>query len=374
MPKVSVIIPVYNTEKYLRECLDSVVNQTLEDIEIICINDGSTDSSLEILKEYAKNDKRIIILEQRNKGSGIARNYGLKIACGEYIAFMDGDDMYPEKNTLEIVYNAAIQNNVMIAGGEFSSFRQGDTSLSQNFCKDTLGYLFDKDGIVNYRDYQFDYGYHRFLYNRKFLNKNKLFFPDYRRYQDPPFFARAMLKAGEFFAIDKITYAYRGGHKKINWDIRKINDLLSGIQDNMKLAYENDLPLLNEYSFIRLKQHYKHIYDSLDNKAINKILKMVKYNPLVNQFIMENHIMLLFWKKIFSVKNKRSHNKVHKVITICGLKLKFRNKKKEREIAAKEQRDTLYCIKAQNDSILKYLEQGINFETSSEKEKEICKK
>ena len=91
-PKVSVIIPVYNTEKYLRECLDSVVNQTLKDIEIICINDGSTDGSLDILNEYAQNDNRFIIINQENKGAGAARNKGLDVAKGEYLYFLDSDD------------------------------------------------------------------------------------------------------------------------------------------------------------------------------------------------------------------------------------------------------------------------------------------
>ena len=89
MPKVSVIIPVYNTEKYLRECLASVVNQTLKDIEIICINDGSTDNSLQILKKYAKHDNRIKIIDKENGGISTVRNKGLQTATGEYIGFVD---------------------------------------------------------------------------------------------------------------------------------------------------------------------------------------------------------------------------------------------------------------------------------------------
>ena len=84
--KVSVIVPVYNVEKYLKDCLDSVVNQTLEDIEIICVNDGSTDNSLAILEEYAEKDSRIKIITQENKGLGGARNTGLYHANGEYRA------------------------------------------------------------------------------------------------------------------------------------------------------------------------------------------------------------------------------------------------------------------------------------------------
>ena len=107
-PKISVIIPVYNVEKYLRECLNSVINQTMEDIEIICVNDGSTDRSLDILKEYAAKDDRIIVINQTNGFVESARNNGLKIAGGEYIQFVDSDD-YLELNACETAYKYALQ-------------------------------------------------------------------------------------------------------------------------------------------------------------------------------------------------------------------------------------------------------------------------
>ena len=110
MTKVSVIIPVYNTEKYLRECLESVISQTFTDIEIICVNDGSTDSSLAILEEYASNDKRIKVLKQKNKGAGSARNFGLKYATGEFLSFLDSDDFF-ENNFIEQMYSKAKETN-----------------------------------------------------------------------------------------------------------------------------------------------------------------------------------------------------------------------------------------------------------------------
>jgi glycosyltransferase involved in cell wall biosynthesis len=104
MIKISVIIPVFNTEKYLRECLDSVIFQTLKEIEVICINDGSEDGSEYILEEYSRNDNRITIISQENTGTGAVRNKGLQIAKGQFVAFMDSDDYYPENNVLEIIY------------------------------------------------------------------------------------------------------------------------------------------------------------------------------------------------------------------------------------------------------------------------------
>ena len=114
MIKVSVIIPVFNTEKYISKCLSSLVNQTLDDIEIICVNDGSTDNSLEIIEKIANNDNRIKIINQEHKKQGAARNAGLKIAEGEYIGFVDSDD-WIDLNYYEMLYNTAKKYDADIA-------------------------------------------------------------------------------------------------------------------------------------------------------------------------------------------------------------------------------------------------------------------
>ena len=97
MPKLSVLVPIYNVEKYLSVCLDSLINQTLTDIEIICIDDGSTDSSSKILKEYQQKDKRIRVITQENSGYGSAMNCGLILAEGEYIGILESDSVQQEK-------------------------------------------------------------------------------------------------------------------------------------------------------------------------------------------------------------------------------------------------------------------------------------
>lgn len=109
-PKVSVIITVYNAERYLRKCLDSIVNQTLKDIEIICVDDQSSDKSLSILEEYAKKDNRIRVLTQDNAGAGAARNLGIRCAKGEYLSILDSDDFF-ELNMLEKAYLQAKTDN-----------------------------------------------------------------------------------------------------------------------------------------------------------------------------------------------------------------------------------------------------------------------
>ena len=110
MPLVSVIIPIFNVENYLKKCLKSIINQTLKDIEIICINDGSSDSSLNILNDFASSDERIIVLSQKNHGPAKSRNEGLKIAKGKYIFFVDSDD-YIQDYTLEKLYENAKNND-----------------------------------------------------------------------------------------------------------------------------------------------------------------------------------------------------------------------------------------------------------------------
>lgn len=125
MPKISVIIPVYNTEKYLAECLDSVLNQTFTDWEAICIDDGSTDNSLEILKEYAKKDKRIKILTQKNQGLSATRNRGIKIATGKYISFIDSDDKI-DKNFYSVLFESAEKYNADIAVAEMKIVNKTD--------------------------------------------------------------------------------------------------------------------------------------------------------------------------------------------------------------------------------------------------------
>ena len=92
MPKLSIIIPVYNVEKYLPKCLESILGQSFKDFEIICVNDGSTDNSLQVLQTYKKQDGRIVIVDKKNEGSGIARNLGLSTARGNYVYFVDSDD------------------------------------------------------------------------------------------------------------------------------------------------------------------------------------------------------------------------------------------------------------------------------------------
>ena len=135
MPKVSIIIPTYNVEDYLRECMESVVRQTLQDIEIICINDGSTDGSLAILKEYAEKDSRIVLVDKMNEGYGVGMNIGLDKATGEYIGIVEPDDFVP-LSMYEDLYNVAKENDLDFVKADFYRFtrneKTGDMHLTYN--------------------------------------------------------------------------------------------------------------------------------------------------------------------------------------------------------------------------------------------------
>ena len=129
MSEVSVIIPVYNVEKYLRACLDSVVNQTLRDIEVICVDDGSTDGSPAILAEYAAKDPRVKVLTQPKSNAGAARNAGMSIATGEYLGFVDADD-WCELTLFEKAYGRAKEVNADLVFWAYDQRQEGQVCIA----------------------------------------------------------------------------------------------------------------------------------------------------------------------------------------------------------------------------------------------------
>lgn len=252
MVKISVIVPVYNMEKYLQQCLNTIFEQTLQDIEVICVNDGSLDSSLDILHENAVVHGNLRIINQENHGVGYARNVGIKSATGEFIAFMDPDDYYLERNTLEILYSKAKENNVKICGGSLCEDHRDGEYIKKKFEGIYTKYVFEEEGLVQYRDYQFDFGYYRFIFERNLLLDNNIYFPEYIRFQDPPFFVKAMIIAKEFYAVKNFTYCYRFGHQNLIWNEKRICDLIRGHRDDIKMSAEAGLKELHLLSIYRL--------------------------------------------------------------------------------------------------------------------------
>ena len=201
MPKVSVIVPIYNVEKYLEKCINSLLSQTLEDIQIILVNDGSKDNSGNIAKECEKNNKnRIIYVEKENGGLSDARNYGLKYATGDFIAFLDSDD-YIEKNAYEEMYNKAIEENADYVEcdfiWEFPNKIRVDKQYPYKNKKEMLSFV----RVVAWNK----------LIKRQLITDNNLEFPKGLRYEDVEFTYKLIPFVNRFAYVDKpfIHYVQR---------------------------------------------------------------------------------------------------------------------------------------------------------------------
>lgn len=251
---VSIIIPVYNMAAYLSQCLNSVINQTLESIEVICINDGSTDHSQDILDEFAWKDKRVKVIKKVNEGVAIARNIGIDNASGEYLFFLDPDDWLNDNKVLEDLYNAAKRENVLVCGGNF--IEHGLNGIIENWYGINSKYKFENNGIYTFGDLQFDYGWVRFIYNRKFLLMNKLYIPNQKFFEDPLFFVEVMSQVDKFYGLNRPVYCYRSGHHSYDLSEEKVLDLLLGINSILAIAKDKDYNELIELEKHRLTKDY----------------------------------------------------------------------------------------------------------------------
>ena len=216
MTKVSVIMPVYNVEKYLPQCLESILAQSLNDIEIICVNDGSTDNSLKVLQEFKACDNRIVIIDKANEGSGVARNAALAIAKGEYVYFVDSDDWLDNSGVLEKLYakaNADVLDNLIFGGlscyekdGKFIKTK-GGYSL-KHLDKKYFNKVFSAKDIK--KDvFKFPSTAWTKLYRREFLIDNNIKFQNIKVGQDQLPFFHSMILAKRIEVIDEFPYCYR---------------------------------------------------------------------------------------------------------------------------------------------------------------------
>ncbi len=213
--KVSVIVPVYNVQNYLKECLDSILNQTLKELELICIDDGSTDGSLEILKEYQKKDPRVIVLEQENLGAGAARNKGLKVAKGEFLSFLDSDDIFAS-GMLEEAYRRCMQTDAQIC--IYQVLRYNDKTKKTFYDKGS----FKKENaprkkVFSYRDMpehildSFQNWAWNKLISHELVKKYDLKFQEIYRTNDFLFVASCMILADRITLLEKKLVYYRVG-------------------------------------------------------------------------------------------------------------------------------------------------------------------
>ena len=223
--KVSVIIPVYNTEKYLRKCLDSVLAQTLKEIEIICIDDGSTDNSLAILKEYQKIDSRILVFTQNNLFAGVARNQGIKVASGKYLFFMDSDD-FCDKYLLEKAVYKAESDEADIVVFNYCRYNNetGEKENRDGLVKSRLPLnkkIFSYKDIPNKICNIVNPTPWNKLFLREMIVKNNLKYLNTSTTNDITFATMAVIVANKIVYLDKTLLFYRVNHLKSITSLKK---------------------------------------------------------------------------------------------------------------------------------------------------------
>ena len=349
MPKVSVIIPVYNVEKYLRECLDSVVNQTLKDIEIICVNDGSTDNSLQILEEYASQDSRIkIINNEKNMFAGPSRNKGLTASSGEYVYFMDSDD-YLKLNALEIIVNI-LDMNADAAFCIFCKVLHDQTtneitkikSFPQNLINsDKISKICINTKINDILKCQVPAWIK--IYRRSFLTENNIMFDDLKCANDRYFYFQTVFKAQKLILMEEYL---------INHRINVKNSLIQKRSKNFECMYKSyeyvtslynnkNTEIQNIIIDLTLKDLF-YFYNKAaknDKKKIKPKLKIfLKSIKFPNEFdsyknatwykwyceVTNKYVSKRFISNIFSIRN--SSDKKHKIITILGISVSIKRR------------------------------------------------
>lgn len=338
--KVSVIIPVYNVEEFLGECLESLQRQTLKEVEFICINDGSTDDSLKILNKYAQNDKRFIIISQTNQGQGVARNEGIKIAKGEFISFVDADD-WLESDALETLYRYAKEQKSKVVHFNYSEFNNHSKKFKhRSFAKKVKkdhGLNLIKNNSYNWRELKngclskLDMHVWSHFYDSKFIKENNIKFSPNRRSEDHLFVISTTLLAKKISYLNKTLYFYRcrkgsavnsrGNDSFCIFDnIAQIKNII--IKNNLWNELEKEF---NNYQKMVLSIHYRQTPLDKISRYENECRKILNKKDYKDMLIKAKN-KRNFFENIFSLKNKKENAKKYKVLTIFGIEFIFKPK------------------------------------------------
>ena len=340
MPKVSIVLPIYNVEKYLKRALDSLKNQTLNDLEFICVDDGSIDNSLEILKEYAKQDSRFVIISQKNQGAGVARNTGLKNSKGKYIAFLDPDD-WLELNAMEELYKSAEENNASVV--LFSYNIASDINKIQASTADNIlyGCGFDLYKTPNFhpqdlKDHLLSKAcsciWDKF-YLKEFLEKNSINFPSTYNGQDGLFSLKVYYYADTIYYLDKYLYNYymRSNSAVNKFSVRTFSGFESYevvkefIIKYMPEQLENfvKLSIRNFYSLYLLIPFYDYKNRKKYLQRAKKFFGDENYKKFLS-YIKRNQPYLI--SRIFSFSKIYKNGLKYKRLTLLGINWDFERK------------------------------------------------
>jgi glycosyltransferase involved in cell wall biosynthesis len=256
MIPISVIIPVYNVEKYLRRCLDSVINQTFRDLEIICVNDGSTDSSSEILEEYKSKDERIIVINKVNGGLSSARNAGMKVAQGEYIGFVDSDD-WIDLDFFEKLYVAAKKHDADAAcTGIKRVYSSGKVLKKLDFSEEIL--LRKCSEKYSYLEIPKKCYVWNKIYKKSEVERQNLLFKEGVTFEDCYFTIRFLYHSDKIVAVPNIYYNYWVNNKSISRITSDKNqmDKIAARADFIKFSREHHI-ICDEKFYVKDKIFYK---------------------------------------------------------------------------------------------------------------------
>ena len=253
-PKISIIVPVYNVEKYIRRCLDSIAAQTFTDWECICVDDGTPDASGKICNEYAQKDSRFVVIHKENGGVSSARNAGLNVAKGEYVTFCDSDD-WVEKEMLEVLYNTALETDAdVVMGGH-------KTADEYKNCKD----FFPPSGWLSMpKDFQMCfYAPWGKLFKMTYLSKNKIYFPEKITLSEDLYFNfNIFFTSTRLYGVNKSLYNYYKNSSSCthNITIRKLEDEKNVLERIEKILLNSNANS-EWFNFLKEKQcNFKNHY------------------------------------------------------------------------------------------------------------------
>ncbi len=327
-PKVSIIVPVYNTEKYLSKCLNSLINQTLKEIEIVIVNDGSTDNSAVIISEFKEHDSRIKVITQENKLQGAARNNGTKIATGEYIGFVDSDD-WVDLDYFEKLYTAAKKYDSDIALATNVRIGNGKTKKRLNITEENVvTSLQDKIDIC--QQWRNECPTNK-IYRRLLLTSNNIFWPEGCYCEDKLFTIQAIYYANGIVSVPGINYYYyRNPSSTVN---KKTAKHFNIVTDDKNKAKRNVLRFLKEKDcdirdkdFWAINQEFRLFGVALWKKIeslYTKETRLLGFPLLSIEDTAEYRIQRFIGGLIFTKKIK-SNTKEHKLFKFLGLPISER--------------------------------------------------
>ena len=283
MVAVSVIMPVYNSSNFLNKSIESIQNQTLKDIEIICVDDGSTDDSLDVLNKLNDKYGNIKIVCQENAGPGMARNNGIKNAHGDYIAFLDSDDIFLDNFALEKMYSLGKSNDSNLICANLKRINQDYTiDTHYDFLNSRFRYFYKKDSLKA-EDYGIPFAFYRNLFKRSFLEENEIDFPDLRFGEDPVFMVNVLVNINEFLALPLDLYGYNhsvgGGVNEKITNFEKKNAYIKhfkDIFDILKVHKLNYILSIYKKEFIDYLFYSNNIHDKEIKEIVKNLFKNYK--------------------------------------------------------------------------------------------------